>query len=46
MKVQTTLQQVNRLFLDSAPVIYYVDMILRRYEPGIFCHYGWAVQLH
>ncbi len=26
MKVQTALQQVNRLFLDSAPVIYYVDM--------------------
>lgn len=26
MKVQAALQQVNRLFLDSAPVIYYVDM--------------------
>lgn len=26
MKVQTALQQVNRLFLDSAPVIYYADM--------------------
>jgi predicted nucleic acid-binding protein len=26
MKIQAALQQVKRLFLDSAPVIYYIDM--------------------
>ena len=26
MKLEAALQQVNRLFLDSAPVIYYIDM--------------------
>lgn len=26
MKIETALQQVNRIFLDSAPIIYYVDI--------------------